>query len=357
MAGPSPDLSMVTLRWAGTYLDGSPATGTLMVEYDGGVQLDDSVTVPLNVFPSVFTVQIKAQNILIDGVTRTVGYAEFPVPASNDPDMLGSGGTYRLTENLSNGGGRRDVSFIADIDTPGGVIWLNKIIPTTPMPGAKYTSLSVAEFVALTNRVGQLETAPPPITSYTALTGKPPIPSKPADIGAQPAGDYATNTALTGKAAATHTHTADSITDGTTNKAFTAAEKTKLAGVAAGTTTSTALGERFRYVGAYAASVAYIINDVISTPNGRMFFALQTHTSAGAAPTVDSVYWKTLGGGPAAVSYDTMPAGFMFAIYKKADGTWPARTSARTDLTAFWIGPGDAAPAGMIEGDMRSVTP
>jgi hypothetical protein len=33
--------------------------------------------------------------------------------------------------------------------------------------------------------------------TYAALTGKPTIPTVPGDIGAQPAGDYATNTALT----------------------------------------------------------------------------------------------------------------------------------------------------------------
>lgn len=46
--------------------------------------------------------------------------------------------------------------------------------------------------------------------TYTSLTGKPTIPTVPGDIGAQPAGDYATNTALTSglatKAATSHTH-------------------------------------------------------------------------------------------------------------------------------------------------------
>lgn len=40
-----------------------------------------------------------------------------------------------------------------------------------------------------------------------------------------------TATALAGKASTSHTHTADQITDGTNNKVFTAAEKTKLANV------------------------------------------------------------------------------------------------------------------------------
>ena len=42
--------------------------------------------------------------------------------------------------------------------------------------------------------------------AYTNLTGKPFIPTEPADIGAQEAGDYATNTALAGKANTSHTH-------------------------------------------------------------------------------------------------------------------------------------------------------
>lgn len=52
--------------------------------------------------------------------------------------------------------------------------------------------------------------------TYTSLTGKPAIPAVPGDIGAQPAGDYATNGALTtglsGKANSGHTH---AITDTT----------------------------------------------------------------------------------------------------------------------------------------------
>lgn len=61
--------------------------------------------------------------------------------------------------------------------------------------------------------------------------------------------------------------------------------------------------------------------------------------------------WLT-GGGAAAITYDTMPAGFTFAVHKKADGTWPARTTARADLTCIWIGT-DPSPTGMLEGDVR----
>lgn len=57
--------------------------------------------------------------------------------------------------------------------------------------------------------------------AYTDLTGKPFIPTEPDDIGAQAAGDYATNTALAGKANTSHTHPVGQISatgtaDGTT---------------------------------------------------------------------------------------------------------------------------------------------
>jgi hypothetical protein len=48
--------------------------------------------------------------------------------------------------------------------------------------------------------------------AYTDLVGQPFIPNSPDDIGAQPVGDYATTTALAGKANTAHTHDLDDIT-------------------------------------------------------------------------------------------------------------------------------------------------
>ena len=57
--------------------------------------------------------------------------------------------------------------------------------------------------------------------AYTDLVGQPFIPAAPGDIGAQPAGDYATNTALAGKANTAHTHPVTDMTATGTRDATT----------------------------------------------------------------------------------------------------------------------------------------
>jgi hypothetical protein len=57
--------------------------------------------------------------------------------------------------------------------------------------------------------------------AYTDLIGPPAIPNSPDDIGAQPAGDYATNTALAGKANTAHTHPVTDLTATGTRDATT----------------------------------------------------------------------------------------------------------------------------------------
>jgi len=89
MPMPSPDWNLVTLKWAGTYLDGSPCTGFLNLTYNGGVLLDDDPATPVNIYPAKLTVPITTMNIAIDGEARQGGYAEITVPASNDPDIQG----------------------------------------------------------------------------------------------------------------------------------------------------------------------------------------------------------------------------------------------------------------------------
>lgn len=153
MPMPSPDWDAVTLKWAGTYLDGTPCKGYLTLTYNGGVQLDDSTTLPVNIYPLPLNVPITTKDITIDGDVRQVGYAEVQVPASNDPDIKGSGGTYTLTESLSKGGGRQNASFVADINAPAGVIWLNKIIPTTPVPAQPLSVVYYSDFETLKSRV------------------------------------------------------------------------------------------------------------------------------------------------------------------------------------------------------------
>lgn len=124
-AMPSPGWNTVALKWAGTYLDGSPCTGSLTLTYNGGVMLDESDTTPLNIYPSKIVLPITTKTITIGGQARTVGYAEVFVPASNDPDVQGTFGSYTLTETLNKGGGRQNASIIADLNAADGTIWLH----------------------------------------------------------------------------------------------------------------------------------------------------------------------------------------------------------------------------------------
>lgn len=142
---PSPDWTRVELRWAGTYLDGTPCDGTLDLTYDGGVALDDDTVLPLNIFPSKLSFPIGRKTVAIEGVAREVGYAAFHVPASNDPDIQGAGGTYTLVEKLAKGGGRTH-TFAVDIATAADGIWLSKIAPSAPSAGEPISVVYYSDF-------------------------------------------------------------------------------------------------------------------------------------------------------------------------------------------------------------------
>ena len=90
------------------------------------------------------------------------------------------------------------------------------------------------------------------LDSHTGNTNNPHSVTK-AQIGLS----LVSNVDATARASHTGTQSADTITDGTTNKTFTAAEKTKLAGVATGATansTDAALRDRSSHTGAQAIS-------------------------------------------------------------------------------------------------------
>lgn len=163
----TPDTTMITLVWHGVYLDGSPATGNLVLTYDGGLQLDpgDDDNLSVMIFPNTIKKAITQKRIQthdeFGNVLRVVvGHAEFQVPATNDEDLEGSGGTYTLVEDLERGGGRT-YTFAVDKDAPGGKIVLHELPgTTTPDPGTVYTGISVSTFNALANRVTNLEDNP-----------------------------------------------------------------------------------------------------------------------------------------------------------------------------------------------------
>lgn len=179
MDKPTPDWDMVTLKWAGVFIDGSPCTGAIRLEYSGKVMLDDDEITPINVFPRRITVPLTTMNIVIDGQPRSVGYAEVKVPATNDPDIDGGGGTYELTEELTGGGGRTNMHIVVDYDTPDGVVWLNRILPTNPDPGDVLSVVYYAEFASVKERVTVLEEGGIPggggggASTWAELTGKP----------------------------------------------------------------------------------------------------------------------------------------------------------------------------------------
>jgi hypothetical protein len=159
MVRPTPDFNTVKLKWAGVLLDGSPAKGTLELTYNGPIMRDDDAVNPLNIFPVKLTQVIGSLPITSGGTTYTVGYAEWDVPASNDPDIEGSGGTYRLVESLTGGGAGRSFDFVADVNATNGVIWLNKVAPSAPASGVPVSAVYLADFNALASRVSAVELA------------------------------------------------------------------------------------------------------------------------------------------------------------------------------------------------------
>lgn len=213
----SPDLNLIKLRWAGNYLDGSPCAGTVELQYIGPPMLDEDTDFPVAVYPSKIVLTLAPTEITVqdkDGsdVLLTVGYAELDVPASNDPDLIGSGGVYRLNERIHKGGGRADIDFAVDVDTPGGELWLNRVsggeVGNPEIPSPVYWR----DLNALAQELDDLEAAPvkghtQPIGTITGLEA--------ALAGKQPAGSYVvtTDTRLSdARTPLTHSHSWESIT-------------------------------------------------------------------------------------------------------------------------------------------------
>lgn len=127
----TPDLTKVTVAWAGVNTAGQPALGRLIVQYKGAVMLDDGTT-PISIYPQRIVKTLTAQ--VVGGVN--VGYASFDLPATNDPDVFGSGGVYVVTEDLDDGEGVTRAGIV-DLNSTG-TVWLNKfsilVGETEPLP-------------------------------------------------------------------------------------------------------------------------------------------------------------------------------------------------------------------------------
>lgn len=126
--GPTPDFDRKTVAWYGVNTDGTPCTGSITLMYEGPVMLDPG-SPPISVYPKKITTQLSTQTITITqesgSTTQIVGYASFSVPASNDPDLVGSGGTYRVVEDLDEGNGLSKSVVIDRL--AAGTIYLNQL--------------------------------------------------------------------------------------------------------------------------------------------------------------------------------------------------------------------------------------
>lgn len=128
MPNGAPDLDRRTVAWVGVNTDGLPALGRLVVKYRGPIMLDDGAT-PVSIYPEKRSHTIAATELEIDGQVRTVGYATFDLPVTNDPDVFGSGGVYLIHEDLDSGEGV-DRFGIIDVNA-SGTVWLNTFLPVT----------------------------------------------------------------------------------------------------------------------------------------------------------------------------------------------------------------------------------
>lgn len=176
-------------------------------------------------------------------------------------------------------------------------------------------------------------------------------------------GAVVANVASSSRNRANHTGKQDPLTSltGATSTGvavLTAASQT--AGRTAIDAASTAdAAARLRPRGAFAAGVAYAVNDVVIS-GGVAFYALIAHTSANPAPTATSTYWQMLGGGTSTgtgttfvPSYDNALAGSTFTLV----APFPAsRPTTRTDI-AFLLKAAStvADPAWLLPIDTRLV--
>lgn len=136
MTGPSPDWNGVQLRWKGRFIDGTPATGRLVITSDAARFLDDDDVQS----ESVITVPIIVP--IVDG------YAAIDVPATDDPDITPNGFTYTIVEELDRGQGRTIVTD-APLAKAFDGIDLNRQISVDPSPGTDLPPITRAELDAL----------------------------------------------------------------------------------------------------------------------------------------------------------------------------------------------------------------
>lgn len=126
---------------------------------------------------------------------------------------------------------------------------------------------------------------------------------------------------LLARANHTGTQSADTITDGTTNKAFTATEKTKLAGVASGATansTDAALLARANHTGAQAIST---VTGLQTALDGKVPIP-----TSGVFP-VGTAAWLVKTANGTTVAGATLAGSSLATAIRPVSGTWAAGTT------------------------------
>lgn len=322
--GPTGDWNQVTLRWAGVTLDGQPVAGSLSLTYSSpNPLLDEDATFPVSIYPvelkktlTTATIQVLDENG--QSVNRTVGYAEWTVPASDDPDIQGFGGTYTLTENLTNARGQTR-NFVASKDAPGGVIWVNRITSVNAVPGQAVSAVSVAEFTQLKAQVSQITGSGTGGGTFSGV----------------PIDGSVTNVKVASNAAIN----ADKLVSGTTNKIPVAADLVKLAGIAAGATANQSdayLLNRGNHQGGQLHGTISDWDEAVEDTMGAM--AVRGGGTYDDANGI--IRWAGTTGTGGAPTLDTMPAGYTHTISLNTAKTYTARTqiTSRTDIRIVVVG-------------------
>jgi len=142
---------------------------------------------------------------------------------------------------------------------------------------------------------------------------------------------------------------ADTLTDGTNNKVYTSAEKTKLGGIAPSATandTDTNLKSRANHTGSQASTTisdfTEAVQDVVGAFLKQGAGVSIVYNDAGNEVTISAT-----GGGGSAPTWETLPAKSA-GIIIETSGTYPARPTTRTDVSFTWIGTNP--PANAVEG-------
>ena len=155
---PSPDTDMRWVRWLGSMLDGSTSTGTITIKADRtSPLLDDDPDQPRSILPNPITSTVQEVNLVEDIGTRKYMYVAVPVPASDDPDLVGHGFTYTAEIKLKNGAQFGPYTFTVPLSTPVTGLWLNKVAAATPAPGEALPQITKAEFDDAVARILVLE--------------------------------------------------------------------------------------------------------------------------------------------------------------------------------------------------------